>query len=453
VRAFLMLVLATSVVGCITLLGVDGYRNCANDTECSGGDASIVNDAAGDNAADAAVDAQVPPTLCTTGVECPSSAPACSQGMCAAVQSLVRGTTSYQCAILVDQSLWCWGANDHGQLGRGYLNGPHYLPQPVTLLPKGARVLQAGMSNDMACALLDDGSVRCWGDGINAVAAAVSVTLPASAVELSEGSASACARLSDKRVYCWGHNDRGDVGCANDGDGGLVANSIAPQSPQMLADANADIAHVSVGYQATCLNKANSDQVFCYGNSAWGNLANGITGNDTSCQTGSAKNYGATIVRMDSGDFATCEQDANGKFFCWGVNYSFFKVGLLSPDEPLIDSFSIPTAMPYPNQSGRKTVNVTVGWKHSCALLSNDEVICWGDSELGQTGQYSGLGTTFTTVLGLKGVRDIAAHRHFTCALQNDGQVLCWGANGDQVIGPIPPLPNSLATPTVIKWH
>lgn len=430
--------------GCGVVLNLDNYRDCANPVECAG-DASVVADS-GD------ADAFVAPTTCTTSASCTAAAPACSQGVCTAVQSLVRGTVSYQCAILTDQKLWCWGANDHGQLGRGFVGGEMSIPAAVTVLPPDAHVLQAGMGNDFACALTDDALVRCWGEGVagTGIGTAIKVAL-ANVIELSQGSSGACARLVDKSVHCWGHNDWGDIGCIADADGGLTPSSILAQTPNLLIDGNADIAHVSVGLQSTCVVKNNSDELHCFGNSAWGNLANGVSGGDVACQTGTAKGYGASIARMDSGDFATCAQDANGTFFCWGVNYQDGNHGILwQPDPALL--YASPKSIPVPADVGRTTSSISVGWRHSCALLSNGEVICWGDSGLGQAGTYAASAPP-STIAGLKPARDIAAHRHFNCALQNDGQVLCWGANDREQIGTTAKIGASTATPTPVTWH
>lgn len=73
-------------------------------------------------------------------------------------------------------------------------------------------------------------------------------------------------------------------------------------------------------------------------------------------------------------------------------------------------------------------IAVGTSWTHTCALLSNGTVACWGRNEHGQIGD----GTTTdrhapVPVPGLSGVKEIALGLDFTCALVSSGAVLCWG--------------------------
>ena len=75
----------------------------------------------------------------------------------------------HTCAILDDDTVRCWGRGGDGQLGYGNPNnvGDRGTPAavgPVDLGPgRKARAIAAGV--DQTCAVLDDGSVRCWGLG------------------------------------------------------------------------------------------------------------------------------------------------------------------------------------------------------------------------------------------------------------------------------------------------
>lgn len=72
------------------------------------------------------------------------------------------GGSSHACARLATGAIYCWGQNDHGQLGNGTTteqNGPVL----VKGLPGPATALSLGL--DRSCALTG-GRVFCWGSGV-----------------------------------------------------------------------------------------------------------------------------------------------------------------------------------------------------------------------------------------------------------------------------------------------
>jgi hypothetical protein len=129
-----------------------------------------------------------------------------------------RGHT---CAALEDGSVWCWGANDAGQLGDGTTEG-RTLPVEVSGLdPAGARAVSAGGSH--SCALLWGGAVQCWGEndrgqlgnadpGVAAAVARDVEGLMAAAVAVTAGADHCCAVLETGAVMCWGANASGQLG-------------------------------------------------------------------------------------------------------------------------------------------------------------------------------------------------------------------------------------------------
>src|SRR5579859_6598266 len=80
---------------------------------------------------------------------------------------VVSGGGGGSCAVLPDQSTWCWGSNATGQLGDGSLANS-MVPVKVSGLPAVAAVSD-GQSNDAnssfnhACAVDTTGQVWCWG--------------------------------------------------------------------------------------------------------------------------------------------------------------------------------------------------------------------------------------------------------------------------------------------------
>lgn len=94
----------------------------------------------------------------------------------------------------------------------------------------------------------------------------------------------------------------------------------------------------------------------------------------------------------------------------------------------------------YPTEpQGRGSVDVEAGDEHNCARSRGDVVQCWGANDRGQLGN----GTFFDSapdepavVVGLPGeIDDIGVGGDHSCAVIEDGAVMCWGANGQGQLG------------------
>lgn len=139
------------------------------------------------------------------------------------------------CALLSDQTVKCWGLNNNGQLGDGTTTSS---TSPVSVVGL-TDVAQVSLSDsDYACAVLTDGSVKCWGnnwDGLlgdgttNNSLTPVSVVGLTNASEVSLGTNHSCALLSDQTVKCWAGNSKGQVG------DGTLSTRLTPVSVVGLA--------------------------------------------------------------------------------------------------------------------------------------------------------------------------------------------------------------------------
>ncbi|HVL33552.1 MAG TPA: hypothetical protein VM600_08230, partial [Actinomycetota bacterium] len=73
---------------------------------------------------------------------------------------------------------------------------------------------------------------------------------------------------------------------------------------------------------------------------------------------------------------------------------------------------------------------VRPGWRHTCAQLGSDQIVCWGGNNSGQLGNGSYADSSApTTVATLHGVVDADASVEHTCAVTGDGAAWCWGSN------------------------
>jgi hypothetical protein len=80
--------------------------------------------------------------------------------------------------------------------------------------------------------------------------------------------------------------------------------------------------------------------------------------------------------------------------------------------------------------SNMPAIAVAAGAMHTCALLADGAVKCWGDDNQFQLADPSGADRKYPiAVAGLSGVAAITAGADHTCALRNNGEVWCWGGN------------------------
>jgi alpha-tubulin suppressor-like RCC1 family protein len=135
------------------------------------------------------------------------------------------------CAVLSTGRVNCWGANNSGELGNG-TNKESDVPVEVTGITNATQV--TARSNEV-CALLSTGSIKCWGndevgqlgDGIvtGESETPVAVTGITNATAVSGGVGPfTCALLNGGSIDCWGENQYGVLG------NGTTHNSSIPVS-------------------------------------------------------------------------------------------------------------------------------------------------------------------------------------------------------------------------------
>ncbi len=131
--------------------------------------------------------------------------------------------SGHACALDEAGAAWCWGANDNGQAGPGgstcAASGQPCLLQP-SLIP-GPSFVDIGAGASFTCALDAAGDIWCWGAndrGQLGDGTTTSRAMPAKVVtdrpfdRLAVGRAHSCAIARDGSLWCWGDNTYSQTG-------------------------------------------------------------------------------------------------------------------------------------------------------------------------------------------------------------------------------------------------
>lgn len=286
------------------------------------------------------------------------------------------------------------------------------------LLPPAPRLV-AGASHQ--CVVMSDGTVSCWGDpptfGHDEQSGK---TLPETINGVSDVTSLAaagetCAVLSDGTVSCWG--PRLSVLAMNG-----VDSLLTPVPMPGIADAQ----QVAMGVEHICLILADGS-VSCWGGNTVGQLGNGtITGDATDSAATNQVIGISDAVAISAGSGHTCAVTGDGKVKCWGSN-----------DHGQTGSGYAANATTSPVQvlNLDDAEQVAAGAWHTCALLKDRTVACWGLNEAGQVGDTGDQSHLPTPVPGLTDSRAITAGGLHSCAIQKDRTVACWGDNSVGQLG------------------
>ncbi len=192
----------------------------------------------------------------------------------------VRTGFSYSCGVRTTTAGNCWGGNSEGQLG----DSSKSQRTSPTLVKGNLTFAEVAAGQVHSCGRTTGGLVYCWGLNLNGRMGrdtTVSPARPDSSVvpvqvsgisgvaQVVVGQAHSCARTTGGQVFCWGLNDGGQIG-----DNSLT-NRIAPTAV-VLPGGVTSFTSITAGSAFTC-GVANTDAIYCWGDGANGQLANGGT--------------------------------------------------------------------------------------------------------------------------------------------------------------------------------
>ena len=342
-------------------------------------------------------------------------------------QSASTSNTAF-CAVVSDGSARCWGSDGYGQTGTGTPTSPFvtaYATQPMGL---SSGVTAIAVGDDHVCAL-QSGSTLCWGDnsygqlGNGTSGFATSVYVPTVVPALAGASAVAAGEgvaciIASGNVSCWGANVTGNVG------NGTTTEQDAPQATGVAATKIAVAGHTCAITSAGGVN--------CWGRDDYGQAGRVSTQGCSVASTPCDPSPGLTSITSGAtgifvGAYHSCAI-VSGAAQCWGDDRS----GQLGDGTTNVGVNSTPVAV---QGLAGTPLALALSWQTTCALIQGGTVQCWGDNTAGVLGVLDAGTGSLTPVTVLTGATAIAGGDNNMCALMSDTTVRCWGNNQQGELG------------------
>jgi alpha-tubulin suppressor-like RCC1 family protein len=362
-------------------------------------------------------------------------------GFAAIPFSSVTTGASHTCAVSNNQ-IYCWGRNNHGQLGDGTSTDRH-VPTLVQLDPGPAGIWGLAAGENHTCAIVAGANNRvyCWGQSFigehlfidkltpEAIAWGPPPASPLSPppqmtpiVWIAAGGGHTCVWGEGDDTWCWGENSTGALG-----DG---STSDRPWA-QPVQSPGERLLNPVAGRQHTCAIGSATSNIYCWGDNSFGQLGDGSTAGSLAPEH--IANFGT--ISMMAGPTHTCVALYSGGSRCWGSNGS----------GELGDGTTVQRFVPTPGYPPADTIGwmVATGLAHTCAINAFEgpgTLYCWGDNGSGQLGNGSFANSAFpieVSALGNKvvGSSTTGGGLDFTCAITSDSNLWCWGGNSFGQLG------------------
>lgn len=258
----------------------------------------------------------------------------------------------HTCALLNDGTVKCWGGNYYGLLGLGdevWRGGnPTDMGDnlPAVDIDGSKKVVAISTRMYHVCALIEDGSVKCWGYNENGAlglgdanhrgdqSGEMGANLPPVdlgtnevATAIAAGWSYSCALLEGGRIKCWGENDYGQLGLGDTNHRGDVPGEMGNALPEVDLGTGTLATGFMAGESRTCAIVGGGDA------KCWGRNLHGAAGLGTISSIGKGPNQmgnklptvdlgtSLPVSKLSSGIYHGCAIFQGGRLKCWGYNF------------------------------------------------------------------------------------------------------------------------------------
>lgn len=260
-------------------------------------------------------------------------------------------------------------------------------------------------------------------------------------VNLAAGSSHTCALRDNGAVRCWGTGDSGRLGYGNE----LTVGRTNPPWQAGDVPETGTVKQLAAGGAHTCAlvspftTPITGGFVRCWGDNAYGQLGYAHTRDIGDGERVGGAGYvqlGGLARRIVAGGQHSCALMDTGRVRCWGRN-NYGQLGYgNTATEPAVGDDEPAWSFGDVDLNGDLAQDIAAGYDHTCALLRNGRVRCWGRNDYGQLGYGNTTPIGDDELPGSVGSIDVAgpavrirANGYATCALLAVGTVRCWGDN------------------------
>jgi len=383
----------------------------------------------------------------------------------------------HTCAILIDGQAKCWGFGGYGQLGYGNMNNIGYAANqmgsnlPYVDVGTGKLFVQITAGIAHTCGLLNDFSVKCYGNGekgqlgygntdnkgdepneMGSNLPSVSLGSGRTSIFISAGGNHTCSILDNNGLKCWGEGAFGQLGYGDTSNRGDDPNEMGDKLPLIDVGTSRFAQTVSLGNEFTCALLDNG-QVKCWGFSGEGQLGygNSDTIGDQPGEMGDNLPYvsfgqNRFVQCLSSKYIHSCVILENDKAKCWGNNY-IGGLGYGDEESRGDDPGEMGDDLPEIDFGNGKLVEtIYVGFYFACATFKDQSAKCWGDGWAGELGygdrldrgnEPNEMGSNLPDIsigTSVKAMEIYTAYAH-TCVKTLGAGYKCWGQNIDGRLG------------------
>jgi len=453
----------------LTIAREDSGESCASGEVCDGGRCEAGDCGCVDEAGACRSGTEL--TACGAGggrceVCCGGGADTCEAGACVPLSSRrvehVSAGKSHTCALLTRGEVFCWGANDDGQLAAGDL-AASLTPVQIGAAPDWT-TLHGAFST--VCGARRASGARCWGWNSAAqvgtgsqdpdrIAAEEPLVVTEPLVETYADRFHSCGRAESGAVHCWGSN--GLFALWQDAVGIYPPTAVlAPTGAPASWDA------VRVGLGRTCALAGG--ELWCAGYGSHGRIgvpASALTAerNINLIETPARIAPEITWADVSLGVAHSCGIDDAGRLYCWGCGAK------CDPSMHNCDPMNVDVEADVRDCSFALGYLPASGWyveapadglvddgpflavsasQHTCAILDDGggdgagRLVCFGPNEHGQLGDGTSTARGFdrsAAVMDGARFRAVSAGLRHACAIRDTGALYCWGLGEDRALG------------------